>query len=247
MNDAAEAAVAAGGADIRARFLGRMPYGAAWDLQRTLWEERAEGRLAEDAFLFLEHEPVFTLGQGGEASNVLERRSPVDGREVPLVRANRGGEVTYHGPGQLMLYAVCDLRLSGRDVHAHCRRLEEVFLRHLAGLGIAAQRRAGTAGLWVGEEKILSLGVGARRWVTMHGVGFNVSTDLRFFEMIHACGEVGARATSLERLLGEAPPPGEVAEALLPLCAEVFGARVSTAPGPEGWLRPLAAAVEAGD
>jgi len=120
---------------MRGCFLGRMAFGEAWELQRRIWEERASGRLAEDALLFLDHEPVFTLGQGGAEGNVLRTRTPWDGAEVPIVRVNRGGEVTYHGPGQLMLYALCDLRRGDRDVHRHCRRLEEVFRRYLAGLG----------------------------------------------------------------------------------------------------------------
>ncbi|MDA1000432.1 MAG: lipoyl(octanoyl) transferase LipB [bacterium] len=212
--------------DIHAAFWGRMGFGAAWELQERLWWARAEGRLAQDILLLLDHNPVLTLGQGGTEENVLHRRSPEDEKEVPIVRVNRGGEVTFHGPGQLMLYAICDLRCRDRDVHAHCRRLEEVFLRYLARKGFEAHRRPGMPGLWVGGEKILALGVGARRWVTMHGVAFNVSTDLRYFDMIHPCGEVGGRVTSLERLMGAAPSLGEVAEELLPVCADVFGGRI---------------------
>lgn len=212
---------------IRAAYLGRMTFGEAWDLQKSLWAERAEGRLREDVFLFLEHDPVMTLGKGGSEDNVLLRRSPVDGAEVPLVRINRGGEVTFHGPGQLMLYAICDLREWERDVHLHCRRLEEVFRRYLEGKGFHAERRPGNPGLWVGDEKILALGVGARRWVTMHGVSFNASPDLRYFEMMHPCGEVGGRTTSLVKLMGESPPPSELAQDLIPICADVFDARIT--------------------
>lgn len=211
---------------MRGCFLGRMAFGEARELQRRIWEERASGRLAEDVILLLDHEPVFTLGPGGAEGNILRTRTPWDGAEVPVVRVNRGGEVTYHGPGQLMLYALCDLRRGDRDVHRHCRRLEEVFARYLAGLGLRAGRRPGQPGLWVEGAKILSLGVGARRWVTMHGVAFNVSTDLRFFEMIHPCGEAGAKTTSLEHLLGAAPPLRQVADAIVPLCGDVFGERV---------------------
>lgn len=204
-----------------------MPFESAWDLQKSIWEERAEGRLNNDVFLFLEHEPVITLGAGGAEGNIVSRESPAGGGEVPLYRINRGGEVTFHGPGQLMIYAICDLKERERDVHAHCRRLEEIFLRYLAGLGIEARRREGMPGLWVGEEKILSLGVGARRWVTIHGVAFNISTDLRFFEMIHPCGEVGARVTTLERLTGSACGLEEMAESLRPILADVFGQKIT--------------------
>ena len=212
---------------IGAAFLGRVGFHEAWDLQKRLWAERAEGRLREDVFLFLEHDPVMTLGKGGSEANVLLRRSPVDGAEVPLVRINRGGEVTFHGPGQLMLYAICDLRERERDVHLHCRRLEEVFRRYLEKKGFYAERRPGNPGLWVNDEKILALGVGARRWVTMHGVSFNVSPDLRYFEMMHPCGEVGGRTTSLEKLLGGSPPLPELALDLIPVCAEVFDADIT--------------------
>ena len=212
---------------IGAAFLGRVGFHEAWDLQKRLWTERAEGRLGEDVFLFLEHDPVMTLGKGGSEANVLLRRSPVDGAEVPLVRINRGGEVTFHGPGQLMLYAICDLREWERDVHLHCRRLEEVFRRYLERKGFHAERRPGNPGLWVNDEKILALGVGARRWVTMHGVSFNASPDLRYFEMMHPCGEVGGRTTSLEKLQGGSPPLPELAGDLLPVCAEVFDAHIT--------------------
>ena len=217
---------------IRADLLGRVPFGEAWSVQQKIRDERAGGRLAEDVFLFLEHDSVFTLGLGGSEAHILSRRPPggegegEGGSEIPVVRINRGGEVTYHGPGQLMLYAICDLRARDRDVHAHCRRLEEVFLRYLAGLGIEARRREEMPGLWVEGEKILALGVGARNWVTMHGVAFNVATDLRYFGMIDPCGEAGSRATSLERLLGRAVSLEEVVEALVPICSEVFEQKV---------------------
>lgn len=218
-----------------AGFLGRVPFGEAWELQRKIWRGLAEGRSGGDVFLFLEHGPVFTLGTGGSEAHIVSRRLSAGEAEVPVVRVNRGGEVTFHGPGQLMMYAICRLTGSGRDVHAHCRRLEEVFLRYLSGAGFEARRREDMPGLWVEGEKILSLGVGARRWVTMHGVAFNVAPDLRYFGRIHPCGEVGARVTSLERLLGKAPPLREVAGALIPICREVFGREVIWSEGaPEG-------------
>jgi lipoate-protein ligase B len=212
---------------IYAGYLGRIPFVSAWELQKEIWEERAEGRLNDDVFLLLEHEPVITLGAGGAEGNIISRESPAGGDEVPLYRINRGGEVTFHGPGQLMMYAICDLKERERDVHTHCRRLEEVFLRYLASLGVEARRREGMPGLWVGEEKILSLGVGARRWVTIHGVAFNISTNLRFFEMIHPCGEVGARVTTLERLSRSPHRLDEVAESLRPILADVFEQKIS--------------------
>ena len=227
-------------AGIRAFFSGRVRYKEAWVLQQRLWEERAGGRLKDDVLLFLDHEPVFTLGKGGAASNILAKEAPDGGGEVPVIRVNRGGEVTFHGPGQLMLYAICDLRERDRDVHRHCRRLEEVFLRYVEGLGLAPARRPEMPGLWVEGEKILALGVGARRWVTLHGVAFNVSPDLRFFEMMHPCGEVGGRATSLGRLLGEAPPLRKVVEDLLQICAGVFGDDVSMSPDLDRLFAPAA-------
>lgn len=215
---------------LRAQYLGRVPFEEGWKLQRQIWDARAQGPLQEDILLFLEHDPVFTLGRGGLESNILSRRSPNGSGEIPLVRINRGGEVTYHGPGQLMLYALCDLRKRDRDVHTHCRRLEEVFLRYLADLGYEGKRRSDMPGLWVKGEKILSLGVGARRWITMHGVAFNVSPDFRYFELIHPCGEVGGRMTSLERLTGQAPSLSEVTEALIPYCQGVFESEVCMIP-----------------
>ncbi len=211
---------------VRAAYLGRVPFKESWELQQKIREDRAGDKTGEDVFLFLEHDPVFTLGTGGSEANVLTRRLLSGEGEIPLIRINRGGEVTYHGPGQLMMYAICDLRRRDRDVHTHCRRLEEVFVRYLSDLGFTAERRAAMPGLWVGGRKILSLGVGVRGWVTMHGVAFNIAPDLRCFEMIHPCGEVGARATSLEMLIGEPPPLGEVAESLGPVCRDIFGQEI---------------------
>lgn len=232
---------------IEARFLGRIPFQLAWEVQRKIWEEfaRAGEETRNDVFLFLEHDPVFTLGKGGSESNIITRRCPDGTGEVPLVRVNRGGEVTWHGPGQLMFYALCDLKRRDRDVHQHCRRLEEVFVRYLAALGIVADRRKDMPGLWVEGEKILSLGVGARRWITMHGVAFNVSPDLRYFGMIHPCGEVGAVATSLKRLKGEVLSLRDVTMALVPICSEVFESEVFMVPF-EGCLSVSAPAAEGG-
>ena len=113
---------------IKAFYLGRQEFLNSWNMQKELWEKRSSGELGNDVLLFLEHDPVFTLGIGGNEDNVLSRVSPLNGDIVPLLRINRGGEVTYHGPGQLMVYAIFDLRNYSKDVHAHCRKLEEIFV-----------------------------------------------------------------------------------------------------------------------
>jgi lipoyl(octanoyl) transferase len=180
-------------------------------VQEDLLHRRCEGR-ANDGLLLLEHPPVFTLGRGAEEQNILTPR------EVPVHRVSRGGEVTFHGPGQLVGYPLIDLTNHGRDVHLYLRGLEAVLIEVLATCGIAARREAGKTGVWVNEKKIASIGVGVRRWVTYHGFALNVTTDLSYFADIVPCGLVGVRMTSMAELL-----PGAVDVASMkPLVAATF-------------------------
>lgn len=163
-------------------------------MQEELLHRRCE-RVGEDTLLLVEHPPVFTLGRGAEEKNLLTPR------EVPVHRVSRGGEVTFHGPGQLVGYPLIDLTNHGRDVHLYLRGLEAVLIEVLATYGIAAHREAGKTGVWVNEKKIASIGVGVRRWVTYHGFALNVSTDLSYFADIVPCGLVGVRMTSMAEVL----------------------------------------------
>lgn len=201
--------------------LGLVPFEEALELQKALHQERAQG-LRGDLLLLLEHPHVLTIGTGGRAENILLDAENLKATGVPVYRINRGGDVTYHGPGQLVGYPILDLRLLGRDLHLYLRSLEEVFIRLLSELALEGRCVPGRTGVWVGEEKVLALGIGVRRWVSMHGFALNVEPDLGYFELINPCGIRDAGVTSLKVLLGETPPMEELKEALLRHFGDVF-------------------------
>lgn len=161
-----------------------------------------------DELLLLEHEPVYTIGRTPDQSSLRDpARLP-----HPLVQINRGGQATFHGPGQLIGYPILDLRARGRDLHRHLRMIEEILIGVLATRGIAAERRAGLTGVWTGGKKIASIGVGVRRWISMHGFALNVCGDLAPFREITPCGIAGVEMTSIERELGRPVAVREVAD-----------------------------------
>jgi len=176
--------------------LGTVDYDSALALQDALVEARRDD-LIGDTLLLLEHPHVFTLGRGADARHLLEARAG-----VPVFRVSRGGQVTYHGPGQLVGYPILKLQSGDRDVHLYLRRLEQTMIDALATLGIAARRRERLTGVWVGERKIGSIGVGMRRWITLHGFALNVGTDLEYFGAMVPCGIAGVEMTSVEHEIG---------------------------------------------
>jgi lipoate-protein ligase B len=195
---------------------GQVPYDAAVAWQEALVARRlADG---PDALLLLEHPAVYTLGRGADARFL---RAAGDGG-VPVVRAGRGGQVTYHGPGQLVGYPILGLRALRPDVRWYVRGLEQVLIDALAELGIPAERRAGLTGVWVERRKIASIGVGIRRWVTWHGFALNVGPDLTGFQSITPCGLEGVEMTSVAREGGPADV-AEVAEVVLACFLRHFG------------------------
>ncbi len=183
--------------------------------------ERQAGRIG-DLLLLLEHDPVFTLGRNARSENVLFPAELLRQRGFEVFETGRGGDVTYHGPGQIVGYPILDLAPDRRDVHRYVRDLEEVMIRACADYGIEASRVAGLTGTWVGRDKIGAIGVRISRWVTSHGFAFNVTTDLAAFDLIVPCGIRGRGVTSLERLLGRALPLPEVSERLATHFAAVF-------------------------
>ena len=181
--------------------LGILDYHRAWKWQKQLVEKRQRGEMP-DVLLLGEHPSVFTLGRGGSAANLLippERRQRLG---IELVEVERGGDITYHGPGQLVGYPILSLRERGKDVHLYLRQLEEVLIQTLDAYGIRA-RRGKMAGVWVGEEKIASIGVAVKRWVSYHGFSLNVETDMHYFSWINPCGMAGQKMTSLAELLAK--------------------------------------------
>jgi len=177
--------------------LGLVDYPQALLWQETLLKQRCDGE-GNDTLLLLEHPPVFTLGRGADERNILTPR------QTPVYRVSRGGEVTFHGPGQLVGYPIVHLDACGRDVHAYLRLLELVVIDVLAEFGIQAARKQGLTGVWVDDQKIASIGVGVRRWVAYHGFALNVDPDLSYFADIVPCGLNGVRMTSIAACLGYA-------------------------------------------
>ena len=178
------------------RWLGRIGYDEAHALQRTLLAERAEGR-GRDTLLTLEHDPVMTLGRNADRSHLLLSEPDYAARGIEVRHVERGGEVTYHGPGHLVMYPIVALRQNGISLRAHIRALEAALIAGCAAFGIAAERRDGAPGCWVGERKIGAVGVRVERGITWHGLALNVGRDLAPFDLINPCGHAGVVSTSI--------------------------------------------------
>ena len=227
-----------------ARWLGRVDYEEAWALQRDLAVRRARRETA-DTLLLLEHPPVYTTGRRTGGDRLLV---PPEALGAPLLSVDRGGDITFHGPGQLVAYPVISLGAQPRGVQRYVRGLEETVIRTLAAYGVNAEREEGLTGVWAGGEKIAAIGLRVSRpgganggWVTSHGLALNVSVDLGWFDRIVPCGIAGRGVTSMERLLGAAVPLPEVASRLAEEFGRVFGLDVAFPEGATGVL-PLALA-----
>jgi lipoyl(octanoyl) transferase len=212
---------------LRVRRLGRVPYARGLEIQAELVSQRQAGEIP-DTLLLLEHEPVITLGRVAQASHLLHSAEALRARGIEVHETGRGGDVTYHGPGQVVGYPILDLSPDRRDVHRYVRDLEEVMIRSALDFGLAAGRLAGLTGVWVGEEKIGAIGVRIARWVTSHGFAFNVETDLAPFDLIVPCGIRGRGVTSLRRL-GCAHSLPAVMDTLARHMCDVFGRQLARA------------------
>jgi lipoyl(octanoyl) transferase len=182
--------------------LGRRSYLEVLNLQRDLCRRRMSGDLDHDVFLLVEHEPVVTLGRGLRATSLPLPPAALERRGVAVVEVERGGDVTYHGPGQLVGYPILDLRRHREDLHWYLRQLEGTLISALEKVGIPAERKAGLTGVWTKGRKIASLGIHVKQWVTFHGFALNVTTDLSHFDLIVPCGIQGVVMTSVARELG---------------------------------------------
>ncbi len=193
--------------------LGLIDYEKAWELQRQLWLKRVEGELP-DLLLLLEHPHVLTLGRRGNRSFLIASAEELEAVGVPIFHVERGGDVTYHGPGQLVGYPILNLKDYGYRVIRYVEQLEEVLMRVLSDFGIAGKREAINRGVWVGGEKIASIGVAIKRWVAFHGFALNYDTDLKYFDLIHPCGLEGVKVTSMGKVLGRKISRNEVMEGI---------------------------------
>jgi lipoyl(octanoyl) transferase len=208
------------------RRLGRVPYARGLELQAELVAERQAGRVP-DQLLLLEHDPVFTLGRNARQENVLFPAEALRERGFDVFETGRGGDVTYHGPGQVVGYPILELPLERRDVHRYVRDLEEVMIRTCADHGLAARRVDGLTGAWLGDDKVGAIGVRIARWVTSHGFALNVGTDLSPFDLIVPCGIRGRGVTSIERALGRPVPLEAVMDRLTAHFTALFGLEVA--------------------
>jgi lipoyl(octanoyl) transferase len=206
--------------------LGLIGYAEAWALQRRVIAARKSAAIG-DVLLLCEHPHVITQGRNGKRENLLASEHILKQKGVEFHATDRGGDITYHGPGQIVAYPILNLGAIRRDVVWYVRMLEEAMIRATSGFGITAERVAGKTGIWVGsggrEEKLAAIGVHLSRWVTSHGLAYNVSTDLRYFDLIVPCGIADRKATSLEKLLGRRVEIKEVALQIAAQLGEVFG------------------------
>ena len=209
---------------LQVRRLGVVPYAEGLVLQQELVAARKADRIP-DQLLLLEHPPVITLGAKvrDDRSHVLASEQALDEVGVELFEAGRGGDVTYHGPGQLVGYPIIDLRPDRCDIHRYVRDLEEVMITAAAAFGVRADRVRGLTGAWVGQDKLAAIGVRISRWVTSHGFALNVATDLSHFSLIVPCGIQDRGVTSLGRLLGQPPPMSSVEDAVIQAFTATFG------------------------
>jgi lipoyl(octanoyl) transferase len=200
-----------------------MAYDAALALQRSLVEDRRARRIP-DTLLLVEHPHVLTLGVRGDGgrAHILASADDLAARGISVYETGRGGDITYHGPGQLVGYPIIDLDPDRRDVHRYVRDLETILIRTASDYGIEAERVAGLTGVWVGDEKLAAIGVRIARWVTSHGFALNVTTDLAQFELIVPCGIADRGVTSMARLLGHPIPMVEVQNRIIEHFSKVF-------------------------
>ena len=205
--------------------LGTVDFAEASQLQSELIELRIAGKIP-DVILFLQHPAVITIGAFGGEQNIIVAHNILESKGISVAHTDRGGDITYHGPGQLVGYPILDLKIRGRDVHQYVHNLEEVVIRTLDDYSIEAQRDPDYPGVWVGQEKICALGIRVVHWVTKHGFALNISNDLTPFSYINPCGITDRGTTSMQKVLGQKPKIGEVTNSIIRHFSAVFGMKV---------------------
>jgi lipoyl(octanoyl) transferase len=221
--------------------LGHAPYRPVWDLQTAIQQRLVDEKLkrrkeqklykpgdgSSDVLLFVEHPHVYTLGKSGDKANMLKGMAELAEIDAEFIEIDRGGDITYHGPGQVVGYPIFDMARHFTDIHKYLRYIEEVIIKTCADYGIEAGRIEGLTGVWVGDQKICAMGIRCSRWVTMHGFAFNVNTDLSYFNHIVPCGIGDKEVTSLQKLLGRNVDEAEVKEHLVTHFEEVFNISIT--------------------
>ncbi len=210
--------------------LGRLDYRASHQIQLEAVKARRSGAITDRLYL-VEHEPVITLGRGGDTSHLNVPQDSLSDKGIDLVETDRGGDVTYHGPGQLVAYPILDLREYKQDLNWYLRSLEEVGIRFLRTYGIEGSRIEGLTGVWIGDKKVMAIGISVRKWVTCHGIALNVSCDMANFKYIIPCGIADRGVTSLQEHLHESVSLSDAKSRLMTGFAEVFEFVWLTSPG----------------
>lgn len=218
---------------VEVHWLGTVPYAEGVDLQKRLVEQRKAGKIP-DQLLLLEHPPVITLGvkTRNDRSHIVATPQRLEDEGVEVFESGRGGDVTYHGPGQLVGYPILDLRPDRCDVHRYVRDLEEMLIQAVAKIAVVAHRTPGLTGIWAGDRKLAAIGVRIARWITSHGFALNVSTKLEHFDLIVPCGITDRGVTSLERLTGQPVAVESVIPAITEAFSLVFDRTVDEAAAP---------------
>jgi lipoyl(octanoyl) transferase len=209
-----------------AKWLGQVGYSHGLAMQEQAVERLRSGEAPEQLFL-LEHPHVFTLGRGADGAHILTDKEQLQSQSIEVHETGRGGDVTYHGPGQLVGYPIINLKPDRCDVHRYVRDIEEVLIRTIADFGVTGKRITGLTGVWVGNEKIAAIGVRIARWITSHGFALNVSTDLNYFQMIVPCGISDKGVTSLSKLVGRSIDVQNAAQCAASHFGEVFSREMS--------------------
>ncbi|MCC5940912.1 MAG: lipoyl(octanoyl) transferase LipB [Balneolaceae bacterium] len=220
--------------------LGLVPYRKMWDLQKSAQQKLIDQKkkirdgenieqISNDVLFFVEHPHVYTLGKSGDSTHLLKGISELTDIDAEYIEIDRGGDITYHGPGQIVGYPILDLDRYFTDIHKYLRLLEEVVIKTCSEYGIEAGRKEGLTGVWVGEEKICAMGIRCSRWVTMHGFAFNINTDLSYFNHIVPCGIENKSVTSLSKIIGQFIEPSNVKSKLADHFAEIFDAEMISA------------------
>ncbi len=211
---------------LKSTYLGRTDYKEIWDLQTQLFELRAENKIPDILFLN-EHNHVYTIGKSGNSHHLLATEEELRTTGADVYYNDRGGDITYHGPGQLVGYPILDLNKYYLDTHRYLRDLEEVMILTLKDFGITGTRAEGFTGVWVNGEKVAAIGVKVSRWITMHGFAFNVNTDLSYFDRIIPCGIFHKGVTSLQAVLNRTVDISEVNHSIIKNFEKVFGVKIS--------------------
>lgn len=219
--------------------LGQAPYRPVWDLQTAIQQRLMDEKMARrkqklykpgdesnDVLLFVEHPHVYTLGKSGDSAHLLKGLKELADIDAEFIEIDRGGDITYHGPGQIVGYPILDLDRYFTDIHKYLRYLEEVIIKTCTEYGIEAGRIEGLTGVWVGDKKICAMGIRCSRWVTMHGFAFNVNTNLSYFNHIIPCGIMNKEVTSLQDILGREVNPSDVKRHLLKHFSNVFNVNI---------------------